>query len=661
MSTYLLAWVVGELQKKTANTKNGVEVNIWATYAQPSDSLDFALDIATRTIDFFDEYFDTPYPLPKSDNVALPDFSQGAMENWGLVTYREITLLSDPATTSITVKRHVATVIAHELSHQWFGNLVTMKWWNDLWLNESFASLVEYTAIDALEPDWNIWLDFASFESILALRRDSLNGVQPVQTDVKHPDEISTLFDGAIVYAKGARLLRMLQRYIGDEAFQTGLKEYFKNFAYKNTETSDLWSAFGNSSNKNITNLMNTWIVQPGFPVLHVSKQANQIFLSQERLASKSSPVSDSLWPIPLNSNCPKMPKLFDVRSMTIDDCDCKTPLRFNTSNDVHFITHYDQELLSRLIEQVKTGDLPAIDRLQLLHEQTILARAGIISSAELIPLIDAYKNETTDAVWDIISMAIGELKKFVENDADSELKLRSLAGTLAKNQYERLGWEPKPDEPDTDTKLRSTIIGLVLYSEDTDVITSAINIFNSDSIDKLNPDLRSLIISAYVRYSDDEKIIGSLLETYNKTGSSELKQDICIGLTSSKKSIVATRLLGLLKDTTIIKAQDTARWIIFLMRNKYAREQTWAWIRNNWDWINTTFSGGQTFDDYPRYTATALFTRKHLDEYRDFFTPLQSDPTLTRVIDIGINEIKDRIDTIERDGSSVRDALLNL
>jgi len=187
------------------------------------------LDIAKRSIEFFDDYFQTPYPLPKCDHVALPDFAAGAMENWGLITYREVALLADPVKTSLSNKQYIATVIAHELSHQWFGNLVTMKWWDDLWLNESFASLIEYMAIDVIEPSWDVWMDFASLDVVAAFKRDSLKGVQPVRVDVSHPDEIGTLFDGAIVYAKGAHLLQMLRSFVGEESFRQGLIKYFKN------------------------------------------------------------------------------------------------------------------------------------------------------------------------------------------------------------------------------------------------------------------------------------------------------------------------------------------------------------------------------------------------------------------------------------------------
>lgn len=659
MSSYLLAWVIGEMHKKTAVTKGGVEVNVWATPAQSSESLDFALDIATRTIDFYNEYFGTPYPLPKLDNVALPDFSSGAMENWGLITYREIALLAEPGKTSIDSKHYIAKVIAHEVSHQWFGNLVTMKWWNDLWLNESFASLVEYTAVDALEPNWKIWLDFDSGESIIALRRDSLAGVQSVQTDVNHPDEISTIFDGAIVYAKGAKLLRMLETYIGEDAFQAGLKEYFKKFAYQNTEAIDLWNVFSKSSGKDIATFMNTWISQPGFPIVHVTQEGNKIKLSQERLSSDHTKQSDKLWPITLNCNCDDAPKVFDTRETNFIKTD-DSILRFNIDSKAHFVTHYDQNLLDRLISQLDSNELSVTDRLQLLNEQTTLANAGIISSASLIPLLDAYKNETSESVWEIIGLTINSLKKFVEQDKIAEQKLRQLAGNLARKQFERLGWDRLPDESEIDTKLRNLIIGLMLFSEDKQVTEHAIQLFNSEPLEKLDPELRSLLISAAVRNTKNE-YIDKLINVYKKTESSELQIDICDGITSTKDVDVAEGILKLVIDGSVIRNQDTFRWVVYLMRNKYTRDLVWLWVRNNWDWVYKTFKGDMNYDDYPRYAGSALMSKTQLDEYIDFFGPMKSDPSLTRVIEMGINEITDKVNLLERDGELVRKKLLNL
>jgi aminopeptidase N len=437
MSTYLLAWVVGELHCVSGKTKNDVEVNIWATPLQPAASLQFALDSAVRSIEFYEEYFDTPYPLPKSDHVALPDFSSGAMENWGLITYRETALVANPKTTSIASRQYIASVIAHELAHQWFGNLVTMEWWNDLWLNESFATLMTYPALDALYPEWNFWLDFTEEETIAALRRDSIDGVQSVQVDVSHPDEISTLFDPAIVYAKGARLLNMLRVYVGDEAFQAGLKHYFKDHAYKNTVATDLWAAIGKASDKDIVGLMSQWLTQSGYPVVHVSESDGTVTLTQEQFFVGPHQPSTKLWPIPLNSSCSEMPQLLSERSVTIKRHH-KTPLRFNIGDSAHFITHYEDHLLERLIDSVKNGDASVIDRLQLLHEATLLARGGITPTSTLIDLLSAYENETNHYVWTIMLVALSELRKFVEDDPIAEKQLRVLTGRIAHNQYQR-------------------------------------------------------------------------------------------------------------------------------------------------------------------------------------------------------------------------------
>lgn len=660
MSSYLLAWVVGELQKKSGKTKTGIDVNVWSTLAQPAESLDFALDIAIRSIEFYNEYFGIPYPLTKSDHVALPDFSSGAMENWGLITYREIALLADPKTTSISSMRYVATVIAHELSHQWFGNLVTMKWWDDLWLNESFASLVEYIAVDALQPDWNVWLDFASYDAVVALKRDSLEGVQPVRIDVNHPDEISTLFDGAIVYAKGARLLQMLKHYIGDKAFQVGLNQYFKQYAYKNTVGANLWEALGKASDKDIEGFMNAWLSQPGYPVLRVTKNGEIVTLSQEKLRSKSSQPSNSIWPITLNSNCPDAPEILSEQSTSFKT-QMNGLIRFNVGNFAHYLVNYDKTSREQIIKEIAAGSFTTIDKIQLLNEQTILANMGIIPNTELISFIGAFKDETEESVWDMISVGISELRKFVTNNEAAEEKLKSFVKSLATKQFIRLGWQQLPGELETDTKLRSTILGMMVYAEDQSVTDEAFRQFNQTAIEDLNPELRSLIISAVIKNSNDENITNSLLDKYISTSSPELKQDINVGLTATKDNATITKLLDSVKDTTVIRTQDTARWIAYLIRNKYGREQTWQWIMSNWSWIDETFSGDKSYDDYPRYSANALLTREQLQQYKDFFIPLRINPSLTRVIDIGINELTDRVELIERDSQAVCDMLLNL
>lgn len=650
MSSYLLAWVVGDMQKVTATTKSGVEVNIWATSAQPVESLDFALDIATRTIDFFDDYFGIPYPLPKSDHVALPDFSSAAMENWGLITYREIALLAHPKTTSISSKQYIATVIAHELSHQWFGNLVTMKWWNDLWLNESFATLMEYLAVDALEPDWDVWLDFASHESITALRRDAIDGVQPVQVEVHHPDEISTIFDAAIVYAKGARLMRMLEVYIGKDAFRTGLSDYFKTYAYKNTEANDLWEVLSKASGKDVGPIMNAWISQPGYPVVNVRSDG----LTQSQFFIGEHINRHRLWPIPLAANDAAVPELMTDASLEMA---IPETLQLNCDDSSHFITQYSESHLATLLTQLDT--LTTVQRLQLLDEQTLLARAGRRSSASLIPLLEAYKNETAESVWGIIGLTLGELKKFVENDEPAKQALRQLSGIIARKEFDRLGWDEVAGEPETDTKLRSTVIGMMLYSEQSDVLAEAARRFDIEQLAAIAPELRSLIIGTAVRYGDDA-IVVQLLDCYKQASSADLQLDLALGITSTRSQSAAKLLLDSMKNPAVIRQQDTFRWFVYLMRNQYTRDISWQWLQDNWSWVVTTYSGDKSYDDFPRYAASGLVSEKQLKEYQTFFAPMKQEPALARVIELGSSEIAARVELLKRDTADVVAALLN-
>lgn len=656
MSTYLLAWVVGDLHKKTVKTKNGVEINIWATVAQDAEKLDFALEQAVKTIEFFDEYFGIPYPLPKSDHVALPDFTAGAMENWGLITYREVALLAHPTISSVSSKQYVARVIAHELSHQWFGNLVTMKWWEDLWLNESFASLMEYIALDTLHPEWDVWMEMSNYRNIMALRRDSIDGVQPVQTGVNHPDEISTLFDAAIVYAKGARLLRMLQQYVGDDAFRRGLSAYFASHPYSNTEASDLWDAIGTASGKDIGAFMSTWISQPGYPVVSVSRENDAMTLSQKRFFVGPHEQSDALWPIPLGSS--ELPDLLEAKEMTVTTAH-NTPVRLNQKDAAHFLTKYDAPLLGELIGRVDL--LPPLGRLQLLQQQILLGKGSEVSMASVISLLKTYENEANQAVWDVINLAISELKPFVEEDKTSEEKLKQLAISLGQAQYQRLGWHPRDDESETETKLRANVIAAMLYGEDQEATNVATDLYRTTAIEDLEPELRPFIFGAVIRHAHDDSAFQSLITRYQSSTSADLKDDIAYGLSCSNDPEQIARLLDLITDGTTVRQQDVLHWFAYIIKSRHGREPAWKWLRENWTWIKKTFSGDKSFDYFPRIVGNALRTRQHLTEYRDFFATMQHEPLLARVIVMGISEIEGRAALLEHETNAVRDELKKL
>lgn len=653
MSSYLLAFVIGELHKKTARTKSGVEVNIWATPAQNENTLDFALDIATRSIDFYDEYFGVKYPLPKSDHVALPDFSSGAMENWGLITYRESCLLADPELTPESSRRFIATVIAHELSHQWFGNLVTMNWWNDLWLNESFANMMEYVAIDALHPEWRMWEDFATNEVTAALRRDSLDGVQSVQADVNHPDEISTLFDPAIVYAKGGRLLVMVRKLIGEEAFRAGLKSYFEKFAYKNTVGNDLWQELESASGQPIVNLMNAWISQPGLPVVSVSNSHDAAILSQERFFIGEHQPSDALWPIPLFANQPLDVKILNQKEITVS---IKKPLQLNCGLSAHFVTKYDESTRECLLKNIT--ELPTLDKICILQDATILARAGFENSASLLPLALSLKTETNEKVFGMAAGALTELRKFVDDNDAARDSLKKISGEFARATFEELDWDEKAGESDDDRERRTTALSLMIYSEDKEVLNEAKTRFDNNKLEDLPTEIRALIISANVRHFETPEMIDNLFTTYKNTSSNDLQNDIAIGLTSTKNPETAEKILANIKDSNIIRPQDASRWFVYLIRTRESRQIVWNWLKENWTWVEDTFGEDKSYDDFIRYTATALLTPNELNDFQQFFEPMENIPALARTIKLGITEISARTELIERDKADVLSAL---
>ena len=653
MSSYLLAFVIGELHKKSARTKSGVEVNVWATPAQNENTLDFALDIATRSIDFYDEYFGVKYPLPKSDHVALPDFSSGAMENWGLVTYRESCLLADPELTPESSRRFIATVIAHELSHQWFGNLVTMQWWNDLWLNESFANMMEYVAIDALQPDWHMWEDFATNEVTAALRRDSLDGVQSVQADVNHPDEISTLFDPAIVYAKGGRLLVMVRKLIGEEAFRAGLKSYFEKFAYKNTVGNDLWQELESASGQPIVNLMNAWISQPGLPVVSVSSSHDAATLSQERFFIGEHQPSDALWPIPLFANQPLDVKVLNQKETIVS---IEKPLQLNCGLSAHFITKYDESTREYLLKNIT--ELPTLDKICILQDATILARAGFENSASLLPLALSLKTETNEKVFGMAAGSLTELRKFVDDNDAARDSLKRISGEFARATFEELGWDEKAGESDDDRERRTTALGLMMYSEDEEVLNEAKTRFDNNKLEDLPTEIRALIISTNVRHFETPEMIDNLFTAYKNTPSNDLQNDIAIGLTSTKNPETAEKILANIKDSNVIRPQDASRWFVYLIRTRESRQIAWNWLKENWAWVEDAFGEDKSYDDFIRYAATTLLTTDELNDFRQFFEPMMDIPALTRTIKLGITEISARVELIERDKTSVLSAL---
>ena len=659
MSTYLLAFVLGDFKRVSKKTKSGVEVSVLATKAQKSELMEFPLSFAVRVLEFYEDFFGQKFPLSKCDHIALPDFSSGAMENWGLITYRETALLAGK-NSSISSKKYVALVIAHETSHQWFGNLVTMKWWDELWLNESFATMMEYLATDTLEPKWKIWEEFAVNEAVLSLRRDAIDGVQAVHVPVHHPDEISTIFDGAIVYAKGARLMNMLRKYVGNDAFQKGLQRYFDKFKYQNTIGDNLWDCLSEASGKNVADFMNPWLLKSGYPSVLAKKDGEELKLSQNQFFIGEGKDSGRIWPILLGSNQNNLPEIMDSKDLT-----CKKSSDFvqlNQGNVAHFITNYSQNLFENLLEKVRNGNLDTISRLQILQERSLLSRGGEIPSVELLRTLESYDKETSLTVWDMISLLIGELKIFIDEDSESSKKMKKFVGNLAQNEFEKLGFIKKTGEDEEDTQKRSSILAHMIYAENKKAISGALDIFkNSQNMEDIDSEIRSLILTAKIRFEEYPELVQKMLESYKNTSNVDYRDDIMVALTSTKNIQTGKMLLEKMLENDIIRTQDILSWYVHLLRNLKTRELAWKWLRENWKLIEEKFDGDKSYNDFPRYSGAILRTEKQLQEFKEFFEPLKNDPSLTRAIEMGEREIAGRIALIKRDKTAIDKFLQNI
>lgn len=666
MSSYLLAFALGDLQGKTASSKNGTEVGVFSTKAHNPKTLDFALDIAVRVIDFYEDYFGVRYPIPLSYHVALPDFSAGAMENWGLVTYREVYLLVDENST-VKSRQNVALVVAHELAHQWFGNLVTMKWWDDLWLNESFANMMEYVSIDAIEPSWNIFEDFQTTGVPLALQRDATDGVQSVHVAVNHPDEINTLFDPAIVYAKGSRLMHMLRRWLGDDDFRAGLKIYFEKHQYSNTIGHDLWDALSEASGKDVAAFMDAWLEQPGYPVVTAEVVDDTLVLSQKQFFIGEGQDQNRIWPIPLNTNWTGLPETLTEERLAIPNfsqlaAQNEGALRLNTANTAHYITNYKGQLLKAVLNQLT--ELDTTSKLQVVQERRLLAESGEISYAELIPLLTKLTDETSYLVSEAIAQIVDGLDMFMDEGSEAQAEFKALVNRLMQKNYDRLGFEPQVGESDEDEMVRQKAISLMLYADNADAVAKAEEIFDAhkENIESIPASIRLSVLANQVKHAETEELVSLYLDCYVKTNDGNFRRQLAAALSNTKEKATVERILGELKNKDVVKPQDLAMsWYRPFLNKDFSQGAFWNWACENWDWITSALGGDMSFDKFVIYPANTFKTPERLEEYKAFFEPQLDDMAISRNITMGIKEISARINLINTSKAAVESALAEL
>lgn len=601
MSTYLVAMVVGEFDYVQAQTEHGVLVKVYTTPGR-SHTGTFALDCAVRCLDLYDDFFGVPYPLPKLDMVGVPEFAMGAMENWGLVTYREVDVCVDPVKASFGQKRRVCTVVTHELAHQWFGNLVTMAWWDDLWLNEGFASWTECYAADKLFPEWKMWEQFVTGHLNRALRLDALKSSHPIQVPIRHAEEVEEVFD-AISYCKGGSVVRMIAAVLGKDAFQKGLVTYMKRHAYGNTETFDLWKAWEESSGLPVGEMMKSWTEQMGFPLLQVLNETWEdhqltLELSQDWFLSDGSALSDEdqqkQWCVPILTSTSAGP-VADMMVMREKTATITIPLsspdawvKLNANQEVPLRVNCSPTMLERLSKGIVSGALSPSDRVGLLADSYALVKAGKMNPKELIRLLSCYTNEQDTIVWEGIETTLLGLDTVLSDDETMSANFRAFAKKLLLNLEQVVAWDPNPT---TDGPLAALLRGLmvrllVTFSyDDPNVLAQAKTRFakfqeDPNDVNALPSDMRTSVFKIILKNGGQHEYDQVL--SYYSTASDNAEKKFVL---TSIGTIPDRNLKQRTMEWTIsgaIKLQDFFYPMMSVGSSRVGREVSWNFLQEH-------------------------------------------------------------------------------
>jgi len=630
MSTYLLYLGVGKFEE-VKEKHDGVEYAV-ATVPGRSSGAKFPLDVAKESVQFFEKYFGIKYVLPKLHLVAVPEFAAGAMENWGAITFREIALLIDKDS-SVRIKKLVSEVIAHEVSHQWFGNLVTMKWWDDLWLNESFATFMAAKAEDAMFPKWKTWEEFVRLDTAGALSRDSLLNTHPIEVKVNSPAEIEEVFDD-ISYGKGASVIRMLEAYTGEESFMKGVRSYLQKYQYSNAAGIDLWTQIEEASKSQVKRIMSEWIKKPGYPVLSVGLMGGgKLSIRQERFLFSGS-AEKTTWPVPITMRLNGATKrlLMDKEEELVDVPGKVKSVKLNVDQTGFYRVHYDG-----IYDKVWKAEMSALDRYGIISDAYAFAFQGRISFDEYLALVDRYTNEQEYLPAYEVSDQLASLYALVPKAiAEASKKFHRAQLKILAN---------KTDE--NSVLLRGVMAGrLVMVDDDYATETGA----RFKDYDKVEPDMKAAVVTAYARSSRD---FDAVLKNYKSRASEEEKARFLGGLTGFKDPSLVSRALGLAVSGEI-KKQHVQNLLGGAGRNPDAREATWNWLSRNLDWLRKIFEGVGTVS---RYLTSGIpyFGIGRTEELKRYFAT-NKIPEARRGIEAGMERLKINEDFLRRIGQTKRE-----
>ncbi|XP_030076716.1 puromycin-sensitive aminopeptidase isoform X1 [Microcaecilia unicolor] len=671
MSTYLVAFVVGEYDFVEARTSDGVLIRVYTPVGKAEQGK-FALEVATKTLPFYKDYFNVPYPLPKIDLIAIADFAAGAMENWGLVTYRETALLIDPKNSCSSSRQWVALVVGHELAHQWFGNLVTMEWWTHLWLNEGFASWIEYLCVDHCFPEYDIWTQFVSADYTRAQELDALNNSHPIEVSVGHPSEVDEIFD-AISYSKGASVIRMLHDYIGDEDFRKGMNLYLTKFQEKNAATEDLWNCLQKASGKPIAAVMSSWTQQMGFPLIYVEDVQEEgrrvLKLSQKKFCANGQDEGPAFpqWMVPISictsedPTCAKVKALMDKPEITVVLKGTKPEhwVKLNPGTVGFYRTQYSSSMLESLLPGIRDLTLQPVDRLGLQNDLFSLARAGIINTVEVLKVMEAFVNEPNYTVWSDLSCNLGILSTLLshtEFQEEIQLFIKDIFSPIGQ----KLGWDPKPGEGHLDALLRALVLGKLGKAGYQPMLEEARRRFK-DHVEGKQPllaDLRSAVYVTVLKHGD-AATLDTMLKLHKQADMQEEKNRIerVLGAIPAPDLIQKVLTFALSEE---VRPQDTVSVIGGVAgASKQGRKAAWKFVKDNWEELHNRYQGGFLISRLIKLSVEGFASEKIAAEVKSFFdshpAPSAERTVLQCCENILLNEA-----WLKRDAEAMHEYLLN-
>jgi puromycin-sensitive aminopeptidase len=620
MSTYLVAFVVGELEATDAVMVGKTPLQVWCVPGKKHLAR-FALDVGAFSLDFFERYYGLPYPGDKLDMLAIPDFAAGAMENLGAVTFRETALLVDATAASHSELERVADVVAHELAHMWFGDLVTMTWWNGIWLNEAFATFMELLAVDAWKPEWKRWVTFGVSRAA-AMVVDGLRSTRPIEFEVRAPRDCEAMFD-LLTYEKGASVLRMLEQHLGEEKFRDGVRLYLDRHRFANAETTDLWKALGEAARQPIPEVMDAWIFKPGYPVISVEPEGSGIRLSQRRfLYLGGAAESDERWRVPIVLRASVKRGLVH-KQLLFEEADTLVPLPApaewvvaNAGGHGFYRVRYAPPLLKKL-----SGALPKlspIERFNLISDCFALAQSGTMPAADYLDLTARFSAETDRNVWAVITGSLGYLNRTLPAELRPQLEV--LVRQRLEAAVERLGWEPQPEETEVDRQLRGDLLrAFGTLGNDAATQERARDLFARYRADEtaLDPNVLPAVI-AILAVAGGPAEYDEFLQRFKGARTPQEEQRYLYALAGFRQPELLRQTL----DRTLngeVRSQDAPFLVRALLTSVYSRELAWEFVKANWETMARRFPGSAYRRMYEG--VTALVSPAWEQDVEAFFT----------------------------------------